>query len=58
VVDKEQAFVSSANFTGAAQTKNIEAGVYLRSPSFARRLSQHFETLADLQLLKPIPVDR
>ncbi|MBX6311928.1 MAG: phospholipase [Isosphaeraceae bacterium] len=57
VVDKEQAFVSSANFTGAAQTKNIEVGVYLRSSSFARRLAQHFETLADLHLLKPIPVD-
>ena len=29
VVDEEQAFVSSANFTEAAQTKNIEVGVLL-----------------------------
>ena len=52
----EQAFVSSANFTGAAQTKNIEVGVNLRHPSFARRLAEHFEALASAGLLKPIPL--
>ena len=46
VVDKELAFVSSANFTEAAQTKNLEVGVLIRSPAFARRLSEHFEILA------------
>jgi len=55
VVDKEQAFVSSANFTEAAQTKNIEVGALVRSPSFARRLAEHFETLAALHILSPIP---
>ena len=43
VVDKELAFVSSANFTEAAQTKNIEVGVTLRSAAFAKRLAEHFE---------------
>jgi hypothetical protein len=56
IVDRDQAFVSSANFTGAAQTKNIEVGVYLRSPSFARRLAQHFEILTDHQILQPVPM--
>jgi len=56
VVDQEQAFVSSANFTEAAQTKNIEVGVLIRSRSFARKLTQHFESLAASQLVRPIPV--
>ena len=51
-----EAFVSSANFTEAAQTKNIEVGVLLRSHAFARRLTNHFESLAALSILKPIPL--
>ncbi len=58
VVDREQAFVSSANFTEAAQTKNIEVGAFLRSPTFARRLAEHFETLAALHILNPVPISR
>src|SRR5690242_6053164 len=45
VVDEEQAFVSSANFTEAGQTKNIEVGVHLVSRQFAERVVQHFESL-------------
>jgi phosphatidylserine/phosphatidylglycerophosphate/cardiolipin synthase-like enzyme len=56
VIDKEQAFVSSANFTEAAQTKNIEVGVRLRSAAFARRLAEHFEALASSGILKPVPL--
>lgn len=56
VIDKAQAFVSSANFTEAAQTKNIEAGVLLRSPSFACRLADHFQTLAEHGTLHPVPL--
>jgi phosphatidylserine/phosphatidylglycerophosphate/cardiolipin synthase-like enzyme len=56
VVDKELAFVSSANFTEAAQTRNIEVGVLIRSPAFARRLSEHFEILASTCVVKPVPL--
>jgi phosphatidylserine/phosphatidylglycerophosphate/cardiolipin synthase-like enzyme len=56
VVDNEQAFVSSANFTEAAQTKNIEVGTLIRSPTFARKLSEHFETLASTGSVKPVPL--
>jgi phosphatidylserine/phosphatidylglycerophosphate/cardiolipin synthase-like enzyme len=56
VVDAEQTFVSSANFTEAAQKKNIEVGLYLRSRQLAERLVEHFETLAASNLLLPIPV--
>lgn len=56
VIDKETAFVSSANFTEAAQKKNIEVGVLIRSAAFARRLSEHFEILAATRAAKPVPV--
>ncbi len=56
VVDKERAFVSSANFTEAAQTKNIEVGVLIWSPAFARRLSEHFEILAATEAVKLVPL--
>jgi phosphatidylserine/phosphatidylglycerophosphate/cardiolipin synthase-like enzyme len=56
VIDSVQAFVSSANFTEAAQTKNIEVGVLVRSPSFAGRLAQHFEALAACGSLIRMPL--
>jgi phosphatidylserine/phosphatidylglycerophosphate/cardiolipin synthase-like enzyme len=56
VVDNEIAFVSSANFTEAAQTRNIEVGVHVRSPAFARRLTEHFEILASIHVLKSAPL--
>jgi phosphatidylserine/phosphatidylglycerophosphate/cardiolipin synthase-like enzyme len=53
VVDRQIAFVTSANFTEAAHERNIEAGVLVRSPRFAARLADHFGALADTgQLLR------
>ena len=46
VVDSERSLVSSANFTEAAQLRNVEVGVLIRSRAFAERLIQHFESLA------------
>jgi len=54
VVDRKQAFVSSANFTEAAQARNIEVGVLIRSERFAERLVEHFEALATIGLLARI----
>jgi phosphatidylserine/phosphatidylglycerophosphate/cardiolipin synthase-like enzyme len=45
VVDGEQAFISSANFTEAAHERNIEVGVLLRSSPSAKRLIAFFEHL-------------
>jgi phosphatidylserine/phosphatidylglycerophosphate/cardiolipin synthase-like enzyme len=56
VIDKNLILVSSANFTEAGQTKNIEVGVQLRSPSFARRLTEHFEILASKHVLSRVPL--
>jgi phosphatidylserine/phosphatidylglycerophosphate/cardiolipin synthase-like enzyme len=56
VIDEEIAFVSSANFTEAAHRRNIEVGVLIRSEEFSRHLHQHFESLADGGVLKPVPL--
>jgi phosphatidylserine/phosphatidylglycerophosphate/cardiolipin synthase-like enzyme len=56
VVDKRRAFISSANFTEAAQRRNIEVGVLLRLPAVARRLAEHFEALASSGLVLPVPL--
>jgi hypothetical protein len=56
VVDSERSLVSSANFTEAAQLRNIEVGVLIRSRDFAGRLAHHFESLATMGLLRAIPL--
>jgi phosphatidylserine/phosphatidylglycerophosphate/cardiolipin synthase-like enzyme len=43
VVDEQESFVTSANFTEAAQERNIEIGVLVRLPSFARSVIDQFE---------------
>jgi hypothetical protein len=45
VVDEETAFVTSANFTEAAHSRNIEAGILVRDPQLARSLISQFEGL-------------
>jgi phosphatidylserine/phosphatidylglycerophosphate/cardiolipin synthase-like enzyme len=56
VVDDCRAFVSSANFTEAAQERNIEAGVLVSDPAFARALRDQFESLVAARLLLRVPV--
>ena len=45
VVDSAEVFVSSANFTEAAQQRNVEIGLLLRSPAIASQVSRFFESL-------------
>jgi hypothetical protein len=42
VVDRKASLITSANFTDAAQHRNIEAGVLSRDPQFATRLQAYF----------------
>ncbi|MFM7166743.1 MAG: DISARM system phospholipase D-like protein DrmC [Planctomycetaceae bacterium] len=52
VVDGEKVFVSSANFTEAAQLRNIEVGVLINSPATANQVATFFTGLVnDGQLL-------
>ncbi|MFZ1932304.1 MAG: DISARM system phospholipase D-like protein DrmC [Thermoguttaceae bacterium] len=52
VVDDEAVFISSANFTEAAQERNIEMGLLVRSHWLAERVTRHFETLLGAGLLE------
>ena len=52
VVDGLKVFVSSANFTEAAQDRNIEVGLLIESRSIADKISSHFETLVDRKVLQ------
>jgi phosphatidylserine/phosphatidylglycerophosphate/cardiolipin synthase-like enzyme len=54
VVDRRIALVTSANFTEAAQTRNIEVGALIRSQAFARELAEHFDQLAAAKVLMSI----
>ena len=54
VVDACQVFVSSANFTEAAQERNIEVGVLLRSTVLADRLLQFINALVETGQLKRV----
>lgn len=50
IADRERAFVSSANLTKAAHSKNIEVGTLIESPGLASRLADYFEGLRDTGL--------
>ncbi|MEO2017871.1 MAG: DISARM system phospholipase D-like protein DrmC [Fuerstiella sp.] len=55
IADQQQVFLSSANFTEAAQQRNIEAGVRTDNAALARDLSTHFQSLIDNGDLKKLP---
>ncbi|MBI4703447.1 MAG: phospholipase [Deltaproteobacteria bacterium] len=54
VVDGERSLVTSANFTEAAQQRNIEAGALVADPAFARALQAQLETLASSGVLRRV----
>lgn len=47
IIDHTAALITSANFTEAAQTRNIEAGVLLRHPRQVRRIRDYFKGLIE-----------
>ncbi len=55
IADEDRALISSANFTEAAQERNIEAGVLIADAPLARALKAQFDTLVDRGALKRIP---
>lgn len=54
VVDTDKVFLSSANFTEAAQERNIELGVLIRSHQIAERVTKHFDTLVSENILRQL----
>ena len=55
LVDRTVALISSANFTEAAQERNIEVGLTVRHPALAQRLGGYFDELYALGILKDVP---
>jgi len=45
VVDRDEVFISSANFTEAAQQRNVEVGTRIESEKVANRLVNHFQQM-------------
>ena len=56
VIDDRALFLSSANFTHAAQERNIEAGVVVERPALARQISAQFAALITSGALVPLPI--
>jgi len=56
VVDERNVFISSANFTEAAQKKNLEIGLLIRSHSLAGQVTGYFEELVPKNLLAQVCV--
>lgn len=54
IIDDERAFVTSANFTEAAQERNIEAGVLVSDPTVAKALGWQFEGLVEAGTLRRV----
>ena len=55
VVDDRRAFITSANFSEAAQERNIESGVLVNDVHVARALRDQFESLVTAGFLKHAP---
>lgn len=51
VIDNKEVFISSANFTEAAQQRNLEVGVQIRSREVADRIIRYFNGLLEKELL-------
>jgi phosphatidylserine/phosphatidylglycerophosphate/cardiolipin synthase-like enzyme len=54
VVDDEGVFISSANFTEAAQQRNIEMGLLVKSPWLAGEVTRHFDTMLGARLFERV----
>jgi phosphatidylserine/phosphatidylglycerophosphate/cardiolipin synthase-like enzyme len=55
-VDDDQVFVTSANFTKAAQERNIEVGLLIRSNHLAGRVARYFHILSEHGILVRAPI--
>lgn len=55
LIDDDVAFVTSANFTEWAQTRNVEAGVIVRDGQFTSQLRAQFEGLVQAKQVARLP---
>lgn len=52
VIDRRKALVTSANFTSRGQERNLEVGVLIDDPAFARRLAEQWWGLVSAGLVR------
>jgi len=52
VVDEQKTLITSANFTQRGQSRNLEVGVLIADPDFARRLVAHWNHLISIGLFQ------
>ena len=57
IADEERVFITSANFTAAAQDDNIELGVHVRNRSLALGVVRHLQGLIDRGMLAALPAE-
>ncbi len=57
VTDRRAALITSANFTDAAQHRNIEVGVLVHHPPLIERLARYFDGLIDAGQLVTCPLE-
>ena len=55
-IDGRKALVTSANFTEAAQHRNIELGLLVESLLVVGQIEAHFQSLIGNRILEPIPL--
>lgn len=55
IVDDVRAFLGSANFTEAAQVRNLEAGVLIQDSAFATDLRGQFDALVSAGAVRRVP---
>jgi PLD-like domain/Domain of unknown function (DUF1998) len=51
IIDRKEAIITSANFTEAAQRRNIEVGMIIRYEPTVRRLTDYFSSLRESNIL-------
>lgn len=54
VADGRMCFITSANLTGHAMEKNMEAGVLISGGNIPRRLEDHFSSMFDMRVVTPV----
>ena len=55
VIDRRKLLLTSANFTGAAQERNVEMGLLCTLPHLAERVCAYFEGLRNNGVLRTLP---
>ena len=58
IIDGKEALVTSANFTEAAQQRNMELGLLVRAPEIASQIEEHFHSLIRNGHLERLPLTK